>query len=200
MKLIASDLTGYAEFEGGGDRLRIYTANKRPLEELFGVDLIYLNLKQRNMVLIQYKMLEPIIENGEKNWIYRPNRQLDKEIERMDKFRKAVVKKKDYRLNPEAFYMKFVKRDASTDSAGIIMPVDHFEVVKGKSRGPGGGVRISYNALNGQYLREPGLIALIRSGYIGAQSDVTSAFEKLVASIVKGGNAVVAAIQENMSS
>ena len=60
-------------------------------------------------------------------------------------------------------------------------------------------MRISYNALNGQYLRESGLIALIRSGYIGAQSEATAAFEKLVASIVKGGNAVVAAIHEQMN-
>jgi hypothetical protein len=40
MRLIRADVTGYAEFEGGGDRLRVYTANKRPLEALFGVDLL----------------------------------------------------------------------------------------------------------------------------------------------------------------
>jgi len=38
--LTASDMTGVATFENGNQQLEIITANKRPLEELFGVDLI----------------------------------------------------------------------------------------------------------------------------------------------------------------
>ena len=36
----------------------VFTANKRPLEELFGVDLIYLNKTRGALVMVQYKMLE----------------------------------------------------------------------------------------------------------------------------------------------
>ena len=40
-RLADSDLTGRATFLKRGERLDVFTANKRPLEELFGVDLIY---------------------------------------------------------------------------------------------------------------------------------------------------------------
>lgn len=59
MNLTASDLTGRAVFENNGERLEVITANKRPLEELLGVDLIYLNAIMENVVMVQYKMLEP---------------------------------------------------------------------------------------------------------------------------------------------
>jgi hypothetical protein len=197
MTLVASSLTGYAEFEGGGDRLRIYTANRRPLEKLFGVDLIYLNIEKRNMVLVQYKMLEPVERGESRDWIYRPDKQFKKEILRMEKFRKKG-NRRDYRLNPEAFYLKFVKRDASTDSNSIIMPLDHFQSLSKKTK-DSQAVSISYAALNGQYLRESGLISLIQCGYIGAESALTDAFEKLIAAIVQSGNAAVAAIQERIA-
>jgi hypothetical protein len=187
MRLIKSSMTGFAEFEGGGERLRIYTANKRPLERLFGVDLIYLNTQKRNMVLVQYKMLEPAGGSEVWDWIYRPDRQFREEIARMEKFRKKSTGR-DYRLNSEAFYLKFVKRDSSTDSSSIIMPLDHFQSLAKKGKA----VSISYTALNGRYLREPGLISLIQCGYIGAESVVTDAFEKLIAAIVQSGNAAVA--------
>ena len=38
-----SDVTGRAVFVSGNEELQIFTANKQPLERLFGVDLIYLN-------------------------------------------------------------------------------------------------------------------------------------------------------------
>ena len=40
---IASDVTGRTIFERGAERLIIYTANRLPLEEMLGVDLIYIN-------------------------------------------------------------------------------------------------------------------------------------------------------------
>lgn len=54
-----SDLTGRATFERRGERLEVFTANKQPLEELLGVDLIYLNARRRALIMVQYKMLEP---------------------------------------------------------------------------------------------------------------------------------------------
>lgn len=194
MRLIKSDVTGYAEFEGGGDRLRVYTANKRPLEALFGVDLLYLNLRIRNLVLVQYKMLE---RTKDDDWIYRPDDQLDKEIKRMDLFRRAGSPlTAGYRLNPEAFYMRFVKREGKIDSPAITMPIDHFKEIRADpSVGPGGGLRISYEALQGQYMREAGLVDLVKAGYIGCHCDTTAAFENLINEVLQQGSAAVAAIQ-----
>jgi hypothetical protein len=38
---------GRATFTQGGEQVDIITANKQPLEEIFGVDLIYLNRTHR---------------------------------------------------------------------------------------------------------------------------------------------------------
>lgn len=58
--MIASDITGRAVFEKRDERLVIYTANKLPLEQMLGVDLIYINETRGNIVMVQYKMLEEV--------------------------------------------------------------------------------------------------------------------------------------------
>lgn len=58
-RLTDSDLTGKAVFARRGEQLEVFTANKRPLEKLFGVDLIYLSKARGALVMVQYKMMEP---------------------------------------------------------------------------------------------------------------------------------------------
>jgi hypothetical protein len=55
----------------------------------------------------------------------------------------------EYRLNPEVFYLKLVKRDAQIRGGGIIMPIDHFKQLRKDPacKGPKGGLRISYESL-----------------------------------------------------
>jgi len=53
-----SYMTGRAIFVRDGEQLEVFTANKQPLEELFGVDLIYLNHSREALIMVQYKMLE----------------------------------------------------------------------------------------------------------------------------------------------
>ena len=84
--LIESHLTGRAVFTKNGQRLEIFTANRRELEHVFGVDLIYLNATHQNIVMLQYKMLEPTKKGDDTDWIYRPDATLDGEIKRMRKF------------------------------------------------------------------------------------------------------------------
>ena len=52
-RLDQSDLTGRAVFRKDDAALEVFTANKLPLEKLFGVDLIYLNVKRGSLVLVQ---------------------------------------------------------------------------------------------------------------------------------------------------
>ena len=56
-ELIEKHMTGRAVFFNSGERLEVYTANKGPLEEMLGVDLIYINDTAGNTVMVQYKML-----------------------------------------------------------------------------------------------------------------------------------------------
>jgi hypothetical protein len=200
--LIDSDVTGHAVFERGFERLDVFTANRRPLENVFGVDLVYLNTTRQNVVMVQYKMLEPVKRKGsESDWVYRPDANLDSETKRMRKFAKAHPPGSfEYRLNPQVFYLKFVKRDGALRNAGIIMPVDHFEQVCADPayKGPRGGLRLSFETLGGRYLRQGPFLDLIRSGYIGAHAETTAHLRTLVQAIVRGDRALVAAIQSGI--
>ena len=104
LALIASDLTGRAVFEKGRERLEVITANRNPLEEVLGVDLVYLNLIKRNIVMVQYKMLEPLREDNDTDWLYRPDDQFRKQVARMKSFSfPEPPEPHEYRLNPKLF-------------------------------------------------------------------------------------------------
>lgn len=200
--LVDSDLTGRAIFTRGRERLEVFTANRRQLEKAFGVDLVYLNITRRNLVMLQYKMLEPPRRKST-DWAFVPDKQLEKELARMRKFGiRTRPPAGEYRLNPSVFYLKFVKRDGSYRQAGVILPIDHYDVFvqTPSARGAKDGIRISYQALGGSYMREGPFLDLIRAGYVGAYSDTTEHLETLVKAILKRGRAVVAAIQTDTES
>jgi len=149
--------------------------------------------------MAQYKMLEPDRrKDDEADWIYRPDANLDSEIKRMRKFCKSrPTGAYEYRLNPQVFYLKFVKRGGALGNAGIIVPIDHFERLRAdpSCKGPRGATRVSFESLAGHYLRQGPFLDLIRAGYIGATVETIAYLKDLVDAIVKGGRAVVGAIQ-----
>lgn len=202
--LIQSDVTGRALFQKGDEQLEVFTANRRDLEHCFGVDLIYVNLSKQNVVMLQYKMLEAAGKVDEQvDWIYRPDDQLDIEINRMKAFAVAHAPgQKEYRLNPQVFFFKFVKRDAFLGKGGIITPLDHFEKLRSDPsfKGPKKGLRLSYKSLNGRYLRQTPFLDLIKCGYIGAHAKTATDLRVLIEAILDGNKAVVAAIQQKVGA
>lgn len=211
--LVKKYYTGRAVFQKPGERLEIYTANRGPLERMLGVDLIYVNSTQGNTVMVQYKMLEPAHgEDGSlesRDWIFRPNKQFRKEMSRMRL--PALMEKpapmdqvEDYRLNRSPFYFKFVKRDLerSADPSSVIVSREHAELILSCSTtgGPRGGVRISYQALSGTYLRETDLIGLIRSGYIGTHRSESNQLAPIIKEVAEGNTALVTAWQRQVQT
>ena len=197
--LISSDITGRAVFQKNHERLEVFTANRRPLERVFGVDLIYFNVTRQNIVMVQYKMLDEVNRfNDNADWVYRPDSSLESEIRRMRNFNTIHPPGQfEYRLNPQVFYLKFVKRNGALSKASIILPVDHFERLRTdpSCKGPRGAFRISFNSLAGRYLRQGPFLDLIRAGYIGANAETTTNLENLVQAVVDGDKSVVVAIQ-----
>lgn len=202
--LTASDVTGRARFtQPNGERLEVITANKRALEEIFGVDLIYLNERRRSLVMVQYKMMEPLWDQrvrsreGEREWIVRVDDQFLDEIERMKWFARDLSPEGPYRLNAGPFFVKLVKRNASTSTAGILVSLEHLLQLMGTDAliGPRGGLRISYRDLDGHYLRGEPFVDLVRSGYIGSRGATTDYMERLIEAALQDGRGVVAAVQ-----
>lgn len=201
--LIESEVTGRAVFQRGEEQLEVFTANRRDLEHCFGVDLIYMNLTKQNVVMLQYKMLKAESADEEADWIYRPDSQLDIEIARMDAFASSHIPgPKEYRLNPQVFYLKFVKRDAFLSSGSIIMPLDHFQRVRVDPtfKGPRKGLRLSYRSLEGRYMRQTPFLDLIKCGYIGSCAKTSTDLKTLIAAVVAGDKAVVVAVQKKIES
>jgi hypothetical protein len=210
-----SDLTGKAVFTRRGEQLEVFTANKRPLEELFGVDLIYLNKARGSLVMVQYKMMEPksskvhriktdtpeIDELDVKEWTVPINAQFQSEMERMERFDNDLSPEGPYRLNSGAFFFKLVRRHSAIKSAGIMLSLQHLTrlIEDGCTTGPRKGLRISYKALDGHYLRSDPFIELVRSGYIGTRSGTTDHLQALIEAALTGGRSVVAAIQSAMA-
>jgi len=209
-RLADSDLTGRATFARRDEQLDVFTANKRPLEELFGVDLIYLNKARGALVMVQYKMLESEgparstasklsedDEADEQRWIVRINDQFTDELSRMRRFDLDLAPDGPYRLNSGAFFFKLVRRNATTTSAGILLSLGHLDhLMDGrKLSGPAGGLRICYQSLDGHYLRSDGFVELVRSGYIGTRGATTDHMQALIEASLHGGKAVVAAIR-----
>lgn len=201
---VAPDVTGRAEFQKGGEKLVIYTANKLPLETAFGVDLIYINDTRGSIVMLQYKMLEPHqASDGASDWRFRPDGQLRDEIARMrlPGLQGTTV---GYRLHRSPYFFKFVKRKVVNDSCqSFILSLDHLQQVLANPSdvgavGPRDGVRISFNALDGTYLREQDFIGLIRSGYIGTFRSETQYLQEIIQAIAAGNKAVVLAWQSKI--
>jgi len=200
-KLIAQDITGRAVFEKRDERLVIYTANRLPLEKMLGVDLIYFNETKGNIVMVQYKMLEEAkSQNGSRDWQFRPDKQLWDEIDRM-KLPESVGEVTDYRLSRNPFFFKFVKRKVVDDShQSFVVSLDHLNhiLASSEARGPKGGIRVSYEALDGTYLRETEMIGLIRSGYVGTHRAETKALATIVSEVLRGNKALVLAWQSKV--
>ena len=167
------------------------------------MDLIYLNLTKKNIVMVQYKMLEPNgSRGGATDWLYRPEESMQKEIARMKTFStQHTPSPLEYRLNPQMFYLKFVKRNGALSGGGIVTPIDHYEtlLLDPASKGPRGAVRVSYESLGGRYLRQSAFIDLIQSGYIGAHAETTAYLNTLVPAVLDGDRAVVTAVQSSIN-
>lgn len=211
-----SDLTGRAVFRQGDDQLEVFTANKQPLEQLFGVDLIYLNERQQAIIMVQYKMMEPEPRRSRRvetplgshsqredaEWIVPIDAQFLDELTRMERFVTTTMGGGVYRMSHNPFFLKLVRRDGATGNAGILLSLDHLKHLMdaGDLTGPRGGLKISYGALAGHYLRGETFVDLVRSGYIGTHSATTEHFETLIQATLNGGRAVVAAIQSRLPS
>jgi hypothetical protein len=195
--LVGTDVRGKASFRKGAQTLDVYTANRRKLEEAFGVDLIYMNHFQRNTVLVQYKMLRQSGGEDGKDWVYYRDGHLDKQLKTMRLYERRSAPRDGYRLNDEAFYFKFVRRRGPDATTNVLIPLEHFEdILKDERfRSRDGGLRLSYEVLAGRYMRQNAFADLLQSGYIGTDAATTEQLRLLIESVLSGDDSLVVAVQ-----
>jgi hypothetical protein len=198
---VQRDLTGRAVFRKADQQLVLFTANRGPLEEMFGVDLIYIHESTANIVMVQYKMLEAS-SGDHSDFVFRPNHQVEAELSRM-RLPPFDAPATDYRLHRSPFYLKFVARKSYGPShKAFIVSKEHYDLLLTlpESRGPNGGTRISYNSLRGHYLRESDIVGLIRSGYVGTYPQETASLAALIEDVSRGNRGIVLAWQQHLGT
>lgn len=201
---IKSDIHGMACFDKRGERLFIWNVNRKPLESVLGVDLIYYTEDYDSFVMVQYKRMK---REGDK-WIYRPtDSSYHKELENMGYFENLTSEisidfqnPAHFRLDSCPFYFKLCKSSMgiskSTDSiSGMYIPLNYWEVMlKHPSfvRGEKGGTSIGYHNAK-RWLTRDDFTGLVQKGWIGSQLKVSSIIAKLIRGSLEGDRAITLA-------
>ncbi len=195
--------------EETGHRLTVVLANRLPLEEQTGTDLIYYNEAFRSFVMVQYKAMEPDDKEGS---IFRfPEKQLTEEIGRMETFLKELEKLKesgsvdDYRLNKDPFFLKFCPRiqfdpNSSAVTKGMYVPLSYWKRLSEENAmiGPRGGRRLAYSNVR-RYFDNSSFASMVRGAWVGTAIDQSILLERWMKRVLSTGRALTFAVKPDDS-
>lgn len=144
-------------------RLTIINVNRRPLEKVHGVDLVYYDHLTDQATVVQYKRLERVeVKNAGRtssDRIFRRTFELVRQLELMEVDQRLPPSSlADWRLSPSPAFFKFVRgEDFDPDGAavlrGMYVPADYLRVGIEEGAfdtGPQGGFRLGHS--NTRYL------------------------------------------------
>lgn len=204
---IQSSIHGATVFENSQSRLTVILANRLPLEEQTGTDLIYYNETFKCFLMVQYKAMED--EDGEA--VYRfPNAQLTEEIRRMDTLMAALAgaapnsEADGYRLSENPFFLKICPRivfnpDSIGLSTGMYLPLDYWKFLSMHPGvvGPRGGKFVSYRNVR-RYFDNSEFINIASGGWVGTNHHQSSILREAIRTTLESGRAAVIAINTEL--
>lgn len=195
-------------FEGGGTRLTVILANKLPLEEQFGTDLIYVNETYRSFVMVQYKAME---QRRNKHEFRLPDEQLAKEIRRMSATQEVLARmpadasRDGFRLHDNPFFLKLcgrVKFDPDDNGLfpGMYLPLDYWQrlVLDEATLGVRGGRVVTFENV-GRRLSERDFVSLVANAWIGTTLRDHFQIADLVREILETGKTVTLAVRSGVT-
>ena len=190
-------------FTNGDIKLNIILANKLTLEKQLGVDLIYVNETLNAVVFVQYKMFSGA--DGEDG--YRPDKQLVKEIARMDTAATELTKVGadetcgGYRFGIDPFFLKFCSKLLTHDDRGhvpgIYVPLSYWKrlaktpAVMGKK----GGTVVYAETFGRRYFTPTHFIDMVGRGWVGTATLQTNVIVPYLSAAMEGKKGVVLAVQ-----
>lgn len=207
--LIKSTKYSSSVFENNKTRLTVLLANRLPLEELLGTDLIYFNEDFKCFIMVQYKAME---KEGDKFVFRLPNLQFTEEISRMDSIIQSLRSTSgngfinDYRFNENPFFVKICPRlefdpDNVGLSTGMYIPLDYIKMLENETciEGKRGAKAISYDNV-GRYLDNTGFKTIIEGGWIGTNQNQSLYIERIIKDILENGKTAVLAIKKKLEA
>ncbi len=202
-EVIKTTSYGSVVFENDKSKLTVVLANRLPLEQQFGTDLIYYNETFSCFLMVQYKAMEE--ESGESVFRF-PNKQLIDEISRMKKILEELKKcapntKADgYRLSENPFFLKICPRLVfDPDNVGLVkgmyLPLEYWDLISKHPSlvGPKGGKRLSYKNVR-RYFDNSAFTTIAAGGWVGTNINQSSTLRKVIRSTLEAGRAVVFAV------
>ncbi|MDN3594685.1 hypothetical protein [Zunongwangia endophytica] len=165
-------------FKNQNTKLTVLLANRMPLEEILGTDLIYYNENYKCFILVQYKVME---REGDNFLFLINNTQFEDEVKRMYSIQSKIKNSEgknssdDFRINDDPFLLKLCPRiEFDPDDIGLCngmyIPLSYYDVLKEDERiiGINGGKCISYLNVN-RYFNYTSFKAVVEGGWIGTK-------------------------------
>lgn len=194
-----------AVFENdNGETLTVIIANREPLEEQTGADLIYFNERYRAFIFVQYKAMES--EYGKVVFRY-PKEQLTKEVNRMESMLLQLQKveqnntRDGYRLNDNPFFLKFCPRlqfdpDSTSLVRGMYLPLGYWKSTADDPvmEGPKGGRHISYENA-GRYFDNTSFANIVSQAWVGTTMPQSDILEDYIRQVTVTGRSVTFAVK-----
>ena len=207
---------GAAVFESDktSERLIVILANRLPLEEQTGTDLIYFNETYQSFVMVQYKAMERTNrKSGIPIYLYRlPDAQLKEEITRMDTLLgalKTCAPNTDiggFRLTENPFFLKLCPRlvfnpDDVSLVPGMYLPLDYWKLLENDPgiKGPKGGLRITYDNAK-RYFNNTSFATVVSKAWVGTTPSQSQVLQDVIRATLETGKAVAIAIKPKKST
>lgn len=198
-----------AVFESDSERLTVILANRLPLEEQTGTDLIYFNETFQSFVMVQYKAMErEDDENGIGHAVFRlPSAQLTEEINRMDmllaqlKACTASSTHDSFRLTENPFFLKLCPRLVfNPDSIGLVpgmyLPLDYWKLLELHPgiKGPRSGRRVTYENVD-RYFDNSSFTTIVAKAWVGTTPSQSAVLKEAIRQTLETGKAVAIAVK-----
>ena len=180
-------------------------ANRQPLEQQTGADLIYFNETYRSFVMVQYKAMEKRDEETEFRW--RAKDQFCDEIARMETLLQKLRKVPSgndpdgFRFADNPFFLKFCPRvifnpDDRGLFKGIYLPLDLWKRADAAGRfvGKRGGKVLTYENV-GRRINNSEFVTLVGGSWVGTSIEQSAVLGELIRTVLETGKTATIAIR-----
>jgi hypothetical protein len=187
-------------------RLTVIMANRLPLEEQTGADLIYYNEAYHSFIMVQYKAMEEGSDGPEFRW--RVDDQLDDEIKRMDNLLETLKQVPEnrtpgsFRLHNNPFFIKLCPRivfnpDDKGLFKGMYLPLELWKSLASDpvTKGARGGRVLTYRNA-GRWLSNSHFVALAGHAWIGTSTSQSALLERIIRTVLETGRTVTFAVEQ----
>jgi hypothetical protein len=186
-------------------RLTVIMANRLPLEQQTGADLVYFNEAYRSFILVQYKAMEKRHDEMEFRW--QAQDQFCDEVERMESLlaelrRLPSGQQPDgFRFSDNPFFLKFCPRvvfnpDDKGLFKGIYLPLDLWKRADaaGCFAGKRGGKVLTFKNV-GRRINNSEFVALVAGSWVGTSIEQSTVLGEIVRKVLETGKTVTIAIK-----